>query len=56
MGKMISRTAVAKILGCTNQTITNYIEKGLLDVSIHAQKGRQGLFFDEDQVRALALP
>ena len=54
MGKMISRTAAAKILGCTNQTITNYIEKGLLDVSIHAQKGRQGLFFDEDQVRALA--
>jgi hypothetical protein len=54
MGKMISRTAAAKILGCTNQTITNYIEKGLLDVSIHAQKGRQGFFFDEDQVRALA--
>ena len=51
---MISRTAAVKILGCTNQTITNYIEKGLLDVSIHAQEGRQGLFFDEDQVRALA--
>lgn len=54
MGKLISRSAAAEIIGCSPQTITNYAEKGLLDMSCREQKGRQGYFFDEDQVRALA--
>ena len=54
MGKLISRAAAAEILGCNPQTITNYAEKGLLDVSYREQKGRLGYFFDEVQVRALA--
>lgn len=53
MGKLVSRAAAAEILGCSPQTITNYVEKGLLDVSYREQKGRQGYFFDEDQVCAL---
>lgn len=54
MGRMISRAAAAAILGCSQQTVSNYAGKGLLDVSLRRQKGRQGYFFDEDQVRSLA--
>ena len=54
MGKMISRAAAAKLLGCSEQTVTNYAERGLIDCAYREQKGRTGYFFDEDQVVALA--
>ena len=53
MGTLISRTEAAKILGCTPQTITNYVRYGILD-EVHRQlPGRDGYYYDEDEVKAL---
>jgi len=54
MGKLLSRTAAADMLVCTPQTISNYAKSGLIDEVVRVFNGRRGLFYDEDQLRALA--
>ncbi len=51
--KLISRTAAAKLLDCTPQTVTNYAKQGLIDEVCRENSGRATLFYDEDQLRAL---
>lgn len=54
MGKLISRAAAAELLGCTAQTVSNYAAAGLIDEIVRDLKGRRGLFYDPDQLLALA--
>ena len=51
--KLISRTAAAKLLDCTPQTISNYAKQGLIDEVCRENSGRATIFYDEDQLRAL---
>ena len=53
MGKLLSRAAAAKMLGCTPQTVSNYVNSGLIDEVRRRQNGRDTLFYDEDQLSAL---
>ena len=50
---LISRTAAAKLLDCTPQTISNYAKQGLIDEVVRENAGRVTMFYDEDQLRAL---
>lgn len=54
MGKLLSRTAAAKMLGCNPQTITNYVRYGLIDEVHREMKGRDGFYYDSDQLASLA--
>ena len=55
MGKKVSRTEAAKILGCTNQTVANYAASGLIDeTSRTSTSGKVSFFYDEDQLKKLA--
>ncbi len=51
--KLISRTAAAKLLDCTPQTITNYAKQGLIDEVVRENAGRSTMFYDEVQLREL---
>lgn len=51
--KLISRTAAAKLLDCTPQTITNYAKQGLIDEVVRENAGRSTMFYDEDQLCGL---
>lgn len=42
------------MLGCTPQTITNYARYGLIDELHRELNGRDGYYYDEDQLLALA--
>lgn len=53
MGKLLSRAAAAKMLGCAPQTISNYVSSGLIDEVRRHQNGRDTLLYDEDQLSAL---
>lgn len=54
MGKKVSRTEAAKILGCTSQTVANYAASGLIDeISRTTAGGKVNFFYDEDQLREL---
>lgn len=53
MGKLLSRTAAAKMLGCTPQTVTNYARRGLIDEIHRELAGRDGYYYDSDQLSAL---
>ena len=53
MGKLLSRAAAAKMLGCTPQTVSNYVNSGLIDEVRRRQNGRDTLFYDEEQLSAL---
>ena len=53
MGKLLSRAAAAKMLGCAPQTISNYVNSGLIDEVRRRQNGRDTLLYDEDQLSAL---
>ena len=54
MGKLLSRAAAAAMLRCTPQTITNYVRYGLIDEIHRELNGRDGYYYDEDQLSALA--
>ncbi len=51
--KLISRTAAAKLLDCTPQTVTNYAKQGLIDEVRRDNKGRVTLFYYEEQLLEL---
>lgn len=53
MGKFLSRTAAASLLGCTAQTVSNYAKAGMIDEIQRNTKGRVSLYYDEDQLKAL---
>ena len=55
MGKKVSRTEAAKILGCSVQTVANYAATGLIDeTSRTLASGKVNFFYDEDQLKELA--
>ena len=49
--KIISRADAASLLGCTPQTISNYINKGLLS---KIDKGYKGTFVYAEEIQAIA--
>ena len=54
MGKKVSRTEAAKILGCHVQTVANYAASGLIDeISRTTAGGKVNFFYDEDQLKEL---
>lgn len=42
------------MLGCNPQTITNYVRYGLIDEVHREMKGRDGFYYDSDQLASLA--
>lgn len=53
MGKLISRNDAARILGVSAQTVSNWIEKGVLNGHSVKHRGRPATMVDEDTVLAI---
>lgn len=53
MAEFISRSEAARLLGCTPQTISNYVKAGFIDEFRREKTGRPGIYYDKSQVEAL---
>lgn len=53
MKRLLTRTEVAEMLGCTPQTISNYVNDGIFKAHKVVKDGRQVLFIDSSTVLAV---